>query len=322
MVGDFTKFFENIEHRQLKRCLKDVLQVSELPKDYYQVLKSLMKYSYVELKQLRKWLTDQGINYEKNKQYFLKPEDFRAFRSSTKSIQKNMDSVGIPQGSAMSGLLANIYMIHADEAIQRIVQEHDGLYRRYSDDFIVVIPYCSDSTKFVFDNIVKEIMDICKNAKVKLHQDKTNTYLYEEGNIKSLEFDQDGALTYLGFRFDGKSVMVRQGCVYKFYREARDAIRRAVAQSIDKKSNILLHQPLINRLFMDTGSKTYWDKKHKRIKYGNFISYMKRAQKEFEKIDGIMCCISEQIKHRRKIIQQYIHAKQELNNRNQKDLAK
>lgn len=322
LVGDFTKFFENIEHRQLKRCLKDVLQVSELPKDYYQVLKSLMKYSYVELKQLRKWLTDQGINYEKNKQYFLKPEDFRAFRSSTKAIQKNMDSVGIPQGSAMSGLLANIYMIHVDEAIQRIVQEHDGLYRRYSDDFIVVIPYCSDSTKFVFDNIVKEIMDICKNAKVKLHQDKTNTYLYEEGNIRSLEFDQDGALTYLGFRFDGKSVMVRQGCVYKFYREARDAIRRAVAQSIDKKSNILLHQPLINRLFMDTGSKTYWDKKHKRIKYGNFISYMKRAQKEFEKIDGIMCCISEQIKHRRKIIRQYIHAKQELNNINQKNLAK
>jgi len=137
-----------------------------------------------------------------------------------------------------------------------------------------------------------------------------------------LEFDQDGALTYLGFRFDGKSVMVRQGCVYKFYREARDAIRRAVAQSIDKESNILLHQPLINRLFMDTGSKTYWDKKHKRKKYGNFISYMKRAQKEFEKIDGITCCISEQIKHRRKIIQQYIHAKQELNNRNQKDLAK
>lgn len=318
LVGDFTRFFENIEHKQLKLCLKEVLQVSELPKDYYQVLKSLMKYSYVEVKMLRKWLTGQGINYEKNKRYFLKPNDFRAFRHSTKLVQKNMDKVGIPQGSAMSGLLANIYMIHADEAIQRIVQEHDGLYRRYSDDFIVVIPYNSIGSTSMFDNIIEKIMEVCKNAKVELQQDKTNTYLYEEGNIRSLEFEQEGdsALTYLGFRFDGKIVMVRQGCVYKFYREARDAIRRAKAQSINKKSEVLLHQPSINRLFMDTGSKTYRDKKHKRIKYGNFISYMRRAQKEFEKIDGITCLISEQIKHRRKIIQQYIHAKQELKNNN------
>ena len=87
-VGDFSKFFENIEHRQLKRCLKDVLQVSELPRDYYQVLKSLMKYSYVDLKKLRIWLTDQKINYEKNKRYFLEAKDFRAFKTFTKLVQK------------------------------------------------------------------------------------------------------------------------------------------------------------------------------------------------------------------------------------------
>lgn len=314
LVGDFSKFFENIEHRQLKRCLKDVLQVAELPRDYYQVLKSLMKYSYVNRKQLKKWLTDQGINYEKNKQYFLKPEDFRAFRSSTRAVQKNMGSVGIPQGSAMSGLLANIYMIHADESIHRIVQEYDGLYRRYSDDFIVVIPYYSISSTEVFKGIIEEIVEICKNAKVMLHQDKTNTYIYEEGNIKPLNLDQEGdnALTYLGFRFDGKSVTVRQGCVYKFYREAQDVIQRAIKRSRNRQSEVLLYQPLINRLFMDTGSKTCRDKKRKRIKYGNFISYMIRAQKEFEKIDGITCLISKQIKHRRKIIWQYIHAKQKL----------
>ncbi|MBQ7498722.1 MAG: hypothetical protein IJU00_12980, partial [Selenomonas sp.] len=80
----------------------------------------------------------------------------------------------------------------------------------------------------------------------------------------------------------------------------------------------LLYQSIINRLFMDTGSKTCWDKKRKRIKYGNFISYMLRAQKEFEKINGITCRISEQIKHRRKIIQQYIHAKQKLRTKKEK----
>ena len=319
-VGDFSKFFENIEHRQLKRCLKDVLQVSELPRDYYQVLKSLMKFSYVDLKKLRIWLTAQKINYEKNKRYFLEAKDFRAFKTSTKLVQKNIDMVGIPQGSAMSGLLANIYMIHADEAINRIVQAYNGLYRRYSDDFIVVIPYHNVSSTTVFKDIIEEIIDVCKNANVMLHQDKTNKYLYEEGSIKSFDLDKgiDSALTYLGFRFDGKNVMVRQSCVYKFYREARDVIQLAKRRSENKNTKVLLYQPLINRLFMDTGSKTYWDKKRKRIKYGNFISYMIRSQKEFEKIDGITCQISEQIKHRRKIIQQYIHAKQTLKTKKEK----
>lgn len=47
--------------------------------------------------------------------------------------------------------------------------------------------------------------------------------------------------------------------------------------------------------------------------YGNFISYMYRAQKEFEKINGITCRILEQIKHRRKLIQEYKKAKQCVN---------
>lgn len=324
LVGDFSKFFEKIEHRQLKSCLKDVLQVSELSRDYYQVLKSLMKYSYVDLKQLRRWLTDQGINYEKNKRYFLTPEDFRSFRCSTKLVQKNMNRVGIPQGSAMSGLLANIYMIHADETIHRIVQAHNGLYRRYSDDFIIVIPCHSVSSIAVFNGIIENVTEVCKNAKVMLHQDKTNKYIYEEGTIKSLDFDHgaDSALTYLGFRFDGKSVMVRQGCVYKFYREATDVIQRAIIRSRNKRSEVLLYQSLINRLFMDTGSNICWDKKHKRIKYGNFISYMIRAQKEFEPIDGITCRISEQIRHRRKIIQRYIQAKHDTRTKNKKSFSK
>ena len=314
-VGDFTKFFDKLDHKYLKQCLKDVLQVSQLDKDYYQVLKSLMNYSYIDLQQLRSWLRQQDIDFEKEKCYFRNMKEFRDFQHTTKLIQKNKDSEGIPQGSAMSGLLANIYMIHADEEIHQIVQSYHGLYRRYSDDFIVVIPFRNECSESKFEAIREKLMNIFQEARVKLQPDKTELYVYENTTIRYFDSakennEKEPALTYLGFRFDGKSIFVRQRSVYKFYRGARKFIWRAKKHSIRKNSMILLRQPLINRLYMESGSKPLWDKKLKRITYGNFISYMHRAQKEFEKISGITCRILEQIKHRRKLIQEYRRAKQ------------
>ena len=97
-------------------------------------------------------------------------------------------------------------MIHADETIHRIVQAHNGLYRRYSDDFIIVIPYNSSCSMIEFEKVVDKVMSICQEAKVKLHKDKTNEYFYDNGNIKTLESQDNSAMTYLGFRFDGKCI--------------------------------------------------------------------------------------------------------------------
>ena len=316
-VGDFTKFFDNLNHKCLKQCLRDVLNVTHMSKDYYQVLKSLTNYSYIDLKQLRYLLTQRGINFEKNKRYFSSIKEFRKFQQETKLTQKNTGSVGIPQGSALSGLLANIYMIHVDEEIQKIVQSSNGIYRRYSDDFIIVIPATGDCSMIEFGNIQERIKKIIKLAKVELQQEKTVSYVYENEAI--WDFDsyegfkkKNSAVTYLGFRFDGKIVSARQRSVYKFYRGAKKTISRAVRLSKKKNSKTLLRQSVIIKRYMDVGSKPKWDKRHNRLTYGNFISYMLRAQKEFEKIDGVECKILEQIKHRQKIIAQYRNAKQRV----------
>lgn len=317
-IGDFTHFFDKLNHKYLKQCLKDVLQVSQLDKDYYQVLKSLMRYSYIDLQQLRSWLRQQSIDFEKEKCYFRNMKEFRNFQHTTKLVQNNNEGEGIPQGSAMSGLLANIYMIHADETIHQIVRSYHGLYRRYSDDFIIVIPFYNECSKEKFEDIREKVMTIFQEVYVELQPDKTELYIYEDAMIRYFDSTEknDGktpALTYLGFRFDGKSIFARQRSVYKFYRGARKFIWRAKKISIRKNSMILLRQPLINRLYMESGSKPRWDKKRKRMIYGNFISYMYRAQKEFEKINGITCRILEQIKHRRKLIQEYKKTKQCVN---------
>src|SRR5690606_28452606 len=44
---DFTSFFDNIDHRTLKRNIKRVLNTNKLPLDWFKVYKSLTQFTYV-----------------------------------------------------------------------------------------------------------------------------------------------------------------------------------------------------------------------------------------------------------------------------------
>ena len=49
MIGDFTGFFDNLDHRYLKKQLCSLLHAAALPSDYYAVFKSITAYSKWEL---------------------------------------------------------------------------------------------------------------------------------------------------------------------------------------------------------------------------------------------------------------------------------
>ncbi|WP_051541844.1 hypothetical protein [Clostridium lundense] len=52
IVGDFTNFFDNLDHNYLKSRLCDLLHVKRLPDDYYAVYKNIIKYSKLELRDI------------------------------------------------------------------------------------------------------------------------------------------------------------------------------------------------------------------------------------------------------------------------------
>lgn len=49
VVGDFTKYFDKINHYYLKEKITDLLGVNILPNDHYKVFRSITKYSFVSL---------------------------------------------------------------------------------------------------------------------------------------------------------------------------------------------------------------------------------------------------------------------------------
>lgn len=82
MIGDFTNFFDTLDHLYLKEQLCDLLGVKALPPDYYSIFKSITRYSWWELDDLcslNNLDSPQKLNLLKR---VLSPKEFRNNKKS------------------------------------------------------------------------------------------------------------------------------------------------------------------------------------------------------------------------------------------------
>ena len=81
IIGDFSHFFDSLDHTYLKKQICDVLDVEILPPDYYAVFKNITKYSIWELTELLKLnnLTDteEDIQILNSKRRVLSEKEFK-----------------------------------------------------------------------------------------------------------------------------------------------------------------------------------------------------------------------------------------------------
>ena len=295
MVGDFTNFFDNLDHKYLKQEIKGLLGVNSVPDDLYAVLKSLMRFSYVELEELVKY---NGLKYTlRKKKKFDDPSKFKtAFRESNLRDNRHLikpgyakiERRGIPQGTPLSAVCANIYMLEADKLISDYVNNRRGLYMRYSDDFIVILP----KNGIDFSEAHTWVKNCIKNGPdVELQDEKTKIFECVEGQIvnctsKYISEGEDGKniLDFLGFSFDGTNVRIRSKTIGKFYNNMYRTIRYDQRKEKGTKR--------VYKKFSERGSASYI-RHHRKIDNnaiynvsnndrGNFHDYVYRAEKAFD----------------------------------------
>lgn len=275
MVGDFSHFFDNLDHAYLKKQWCSLLEVERLPADHWAVYKNVTKYSYMELTDL---LT---LNSLENNREGLRQLNRRAkvlpalqLRENKGLLHKN-NGVGIPQGSPISGLLANMYMLEADQRLQAQVSALGGLYMRYSDDFIIILPGLTTTEAARQFRQVAALLNSFPG--LTLQPDKTQYFRYEAGRITNCGAQIDPAanaanpwLCFLGFSFDGQRVNLRDKTLSKFYYRMRKKARTiAASEGYTWKG----HKISMKNLY-----KTY-SVRGMRQGPGNFLTYARRASR-------------------------------------------
>ena len=255
---DISGFFDNLQHSILKSVWCKLLNAKELPIDQYKIFKRLTSFEWATKSDLetrlgRKLTAGPGRRICLAKEFREKVRDVKP-----SIVHRNSDLAGIPQGSALSGLLANIYLSDVDATIKAYCADLGASYRRYSDDIAIVLPSDIDAEE-VINTVSKEYSGVG----LSLNDKKTEIAVFSTGAGAQ---SSDRPFQYLGFTFDGQRTLIRDSSLNRYYRKMTRSIRAARIQAQKKKI------PL-NSVFLRRHYKTYTHKGKGR----NFVRYGYRA---------------------------------------------
>lgn len=269
---DLKSFFSTLDHSYLKQQWAKLIGKEQLPPDHYNVFKSCTKFKYVLKDDLRiggirngrKKPFDESklATIRKNKGYrcfFETNEDMRRviaegnlpiysnqfYRKVENKDQSKFTNrkinIGIPQGLPISAVLANIYLLEFDnEILDYITNKHNGFYRRYSDDILVV---CSKESISEIETFSYELI---KKFNIKISTEKTERFIFKnvtfskdsyKKRLTCFSVDTEGnekfsSLTYLGFEFKGYHIGIKSPNLAKYYRKLISSVKRKANRAI------------------------------------------------------------------------------------------
>ncbi|MBW3799364.1 hypothetical protein GPK29_24240 [Aeromonas hydrophila] len=263
---DITGFFDNLDHGILKSMWSKVLKVERLPSDHFNIFRSLTKSSTVQRDVLFEKLEISKNNPKKAGFRLCDIKKFREIVRGRDLIKTNKSSKGIPQGTSISALLSNIYMLDFDSEIKNIVTSMGGSYYRYCDDMLFII----DSEKR--DTLIKTVTESISTLKIDINKDKTEirNFYITHGIQKS-----DKPLQYLGFIFDGERKLIRSAALARFSGRMKAGVR--LAKKAHSKANTIEEEKGVSQtpLFK---KKIY--ERYSHLSKRNFITYGHMAAKK------------------------------------------
>ncbi len=300
---DIKGYFDNIDHKILKEKWCKVLEVENLPMDQFKVFKTITNYSYVNKdsvikhfqvnlnkikKEGQKWqslldLIPDKLNGPKfNQKLSLLRERKLIIRNLPKQGEDGkMQFKGIPQGSPMSSVLSNIYLMDFDSWLNDLSIKMDFSYQRYCDDLIIICK-TEDVTEINAKVLLKikeynleiqskktELIEFKKNSQGRIrgfNRKKINELKVKITSTNEQKFYKN--LQYLGFEYNGQNIYIRPGSLSRYFKKMKGRIVKTILMAYSKKSKTNhIKKKQIYTKYSHFGSR-------------NFITYAYNAAKE------------------------------------------
>ena len=186
------------------------------------MLKSLEKPSYIEISDILRFLNKKGIYIKTGKDKYkavcdyctkrnlptiVKQEWFKELKETylkpSKEELKNKTK-GIVQGASVSGTLSNIYMLDADKRITKLLSNYKYIYRRYVDDFIIIVRNIDEET---YNKIITKVKEILDDYKLELKDSKIQKFTVDNAQISGTK----KFIQFLGFEIHSNNIVkIRQ----------------------------------------------------------------------------------------------------------------
>jgi len=160
---DIKGFFDNIHHNTVKSefnkacdCIeKNGNNIDYRAKKIFNAYLDSYSYTLYAIIKAKEWFdnhnpTGKLKNYEDDlREYWPNPSD---------------EKIGVPQGGAISCVIANIVLHHADCAIKGMMDKNDLFYARYCDDMILIHP-----NKEICEKAFQQYLEALKQLKLPYH---------------------------------------------------------------------------------------------------------------------------------------------------------
>lgn len=293
---DIKGYFDHIDHKCLKTKWCKIIGSNQLPEDQLKLYKALTQYSYVnknsilkkynvnlrKLPNQPKTLLDLVPGHKKDYEKFQRLRDDKLIVINKTKNKDTKESIGIPQGSGMSALLSNIYLIDFDSDINKKAKEEGFLYWRYCDDILIVCD--SDKAeflqKFTIDKIANEYHLEIQPKKVELTEFRPNSKGKMRAFNKKKQIEKGIQLTnavneklyykslqYLGFEFNGQDIFIRTSSLSRYFKKMKARIIKTISMAYSKNSKS--HKVFKEQLF----------ERYSHLGKRNFITYAYNASK-------------------------------------------
>lgn len=213
---DMQKFYDTISHKVIKDRFLNLLHQAKKDKRISNYDAMMVKRWFFYYVDCFDFVTNVWVNNQKqaNHPFWKNIKNKDGYRCRIEWVDKHLlnrkltrkikGRVGVPQGGALSGLIANIVMHFVDTEVLKAIENKDMLYCRFCDDMILIGVNQEEvsSTFQVYNKVIKKSQLVAHpNKGIELIHMKDFWKGKTRGPYKWMkgEFDSYPWITFVGF---------------------------------------------------------------------------------------------------------------------------